>query len=122
MSGACYRAVDPAVLWRAAAADREAFQLLARIYLDQAPPLLRTLLDSIATQRAPQAAAAAHALKGMAGLTGAAALSALLQRIEHAARGGETDAAVLAPLEQQCGAVQREIEHALTHYCGPESA
>lgn len=119
MSAPEYVATDPAVLWRAAAGDREAFQLLARIYVEQAPPLLRTLQDSLAAAQLPQAAGAAHALKGMAGLIGATGLAALLQEIERAARAGVAGAGA-AQLAARFGAVLREVDHALRHYAGPE--
>lgn len=112
-----YGAIDPAVLWQAAAADRDAFQMLAATFLETAPPLMERLRTGLERRRLMDVAAASHSLKGMTVLVGAASLSALLQQIERAARTGQPPppAPVLQPLFTQ---VMQEVARSRLDYQG----
>lgn len=112
-----YGGIDPDVLWRACGGDRDAFASLARIFLDSAPPLFERLLRALEQGRAHEAAVASHALKGMAQLVGAAALSASLLRCERAGGAGAALPAA-APLTAQFALVMDEVAHCLVHYAG----
>jgi HPt (histidine-containing phosphotransfer) domain-containing protein len=108
MNAGRYTVTDPAVLM-AAAGDRDTFDALARTFLDCAPPIaeaLRRALDGGAHAAIGQHS---HALKGMTVLVGAAALTALLQRIETAARLAQAAPAEAATLAASFELVRREV-------------
>jgi len=81
-------AVDTAVLMNAAGGDPAAFDMLSQTYLALAPGMHAQLQAALRAQDRAAIANASHALKGCTMLVGAAALSASLQQLESAARGG----------------------------------
>ena len=85
MSGVTYQAIDPSVLM-AAAGDGASFKMLSQTFLDYAAPIADQLQQALAVGQHAAIGRHSHALKGMAGLIGAAELIALLQQMETAAR------------------------------------
>lgn len=112
-----YHHIDPGVLWRACGADRDAYAALAQTFVEHAPPLLARLEAALAQGAAPAAGAAAHALKGMAQLVGADALSALLLACERAAGAG-APLPPAAPLAAAFAPALAEVEYSRRHYDG----
>ena len=88
MNQARYRQIDPRVLMRAVADDIESFRALSRIFLSSSPAMFERLQRALAAGGPGEIGLASHALKGNAGLVGAAQLCALLAALESAARGG----------------------------------
>ncbi|ELX08820.1 hypothetical protein Jab_2c08790 [Janthinobacterium sp. HH01] len=85
MSGATYQAIDPAVLM-VAAGDGASFKMLSQTFLDHAEPIAGQLRQALADGQHAAIGRHSHALKGMAGLIGAATLISQLQQLETAAR------------------------------------
>lgn len=114
MNRATYQAIDPSVLM-VAAGDGPSFKMLSQTFLDHAVPIAGQLRQALADGQHAAIGRHSHALKGMAGLIGAAALISQLQQLETAARLLQPMPAAAvdawgACFEQVCGEVALSLD------------
>ena len=87
------------------------FERVVRIYLDQAPTILRELRAAVAESDPARSFEAAHSLKSSSMNVGAKTLSVLCKELESLGKRGSTNGA--ANLLDQIGALYPEVEVAL---------
>lgn len=96
------------------------FERVVRIYLDQAPTILRELRAAVDESEPERCSKAAHSLKSSSMNVGAKTLSALCKELESLGKRGSTDGA--ANLLDQIGALYPEVEVALQDRIGARQA
>ena len=104
------RAIDAATFAELqAAAGAEFVSELIDTFLEEAPPMLDALRDSLASGQAETFRRAAHSLKSNAGTFGALALASMARELELNGIEAARASAALAPLAEHYAEVAAEL-------------
>jgi HPt (histidine-containing phosphotransfer) domain-containing protein len=108
-------AIDQAALLAAFGGQRAILADAARVFLDDLPRALARLHGAADAGDLPEVSAAAHALKGAAGLFSQGAAFELARTIEHLARDGESAPlpAALRDLDEAARALAADLQQLL---------
>jgi HPt (histidine-containing phosphotransfer) domain-containing protein len=110
-----YEHIDPLALREATGHDEAAFALLARMFIDTAPPLMARVRAAAVANDAAALHHHCHELRGSAVLLGARQLNAALALHERRVAGGGAvpDAAALDALDALLALACAEVARAL---------